>query len=90
MFLIGDQLKLLDIAVNSADKMLTLVNAILDVNRLKSGAMPLVRNIVDVPDLASEMMDEAAVLADDKNLAISMDIPGHFLLLMWILLLLFG
>jgi PAS domain S-box-containing protein len=72
--LVGDQQKLLEIAINSADKMLKLVNAILDVNRLKSGAMPLVRNVVDLPDIASEVVDEADVLAGEKNIAISMDI----------------
>ncbi len=73
--LVGDRQKLLDIAVNSADKMLALVNAILDVNRLKSGAMPLVRNVVDLADIASEVIDEAAVLVSDKDLTITMDIP---------------
>ncbi|MDF1512587.1 MAG: PAS domain S-box protein [Anaerolineae bacterium] len=70
-----DHLKLLDIAVNSADKMLKLVNAILDVNRLKSGAMPLVRNIVDVPDIVNDLMDEVGVMADDKNISMTMEIP---------------
>ena len=73
--LVGDRLKLLEIAVNSADKMLKLVNAILDVNRLKSGAMPLVRNIVDLPDIASEVVDEVALLAGEKEIEILMDIP---------------
>jgi PAS domain S-box-containing protein len=74
--LVGDQVKLLDIAVNSADKMLRLVNAILDVNRLKSGAMPLVRNIVDVTDITDEVVAEAAVLSSDKDIKITTDIPA--------------
>ncbi|TFG72497.1 MAG: PAS domain S-box protein [Anaerolineales bacterium] len=74
--LLGDPQKLLDIAVNSADKMLKLVNAILDVNRLKSGSMPLVRNVVDLPDIAGEVLDEVAALAIEKNLTLTMDMPS--------------
>ena len=74
--LVGDPQRLLDIAVNSADKMLKLVNAILDVNRLKSRAMPLVRNVVDLPDIAGEALDEAATLANEKNLTLTMDMAS--------------
>lgn len=73
----GDHVKLLDIATNSADKMLKLVNAILDVNRLKSGAMPLVRNVVDLIDLVREVVDEMDVLAGEKDIKISVDIPSN-------------
>jgi PAS domain S-box-containing protein len=77
--LVGDLQKLLDISVNSAKKMSKLVNAILDVNRLKSGAMPLVRNVVDLPDIASEVFDEVEVIANEKNLTLTMDMPSTLL-----------
>ena len=56
------------IALNSTQRMLSLVNAILDVNRLESGQMPLVREPLSLHEAVTEVFRLQLPLVMEKNL----------------------
>jgi PAS domain S-box-containing protein len=63
-----DQLEVLQVAQQSAQRMLELVNAILDVSRLESGRMPLEQRAFSLTDLVSKSLKAQTALADNKNI----------------------
>jgi signal transduction histidine kinase len=70
------QRRVLRLGQSSAQKMLALVNAILDTSRLESGRMPI--NIVSISlrDLVCSVLAELAVLAEEKNLYLEENVPS--------------
>ena len=76
------QREVVSIALNSTQRMLTLVNAILDVNRLESGQMPLVREPLSLHEAVTEVFRMQIPLVMQKNLqlenAVSPDLPRPF------------
>src|SRR5690606_30089574 len=64
----GQHAEVLHIALNSTARMLSLVNAILDVNRLESGQMPLVREPVPLRDAVTEVNLSQLPQAMEKRL----------------------
>jgi signal transduction histidine kinase len=70
------QRELLTIAAQSADRMLGLVNAILDVSRLESGQMPLERAAVDADLLAAEAVRLQTALAAERRLQLQNAVPA--------------
>jgi two-component system, NtrC family, sensor histidine kinase KinB len=58
------------VAQQGGQRLLSLINAILDVNRLESGQMPLEREPVRLDIIAAEIVEMEQVLARDKNLTL--------------------
>ncbi len=69
------QREVLHIALNSTQRMLGLVNAILDVNRLESGQMPLVREPVPLHDATTEVFLTQMPQAMEKQLRLENQVP---------------
>jgi signal transduction histidine kinase len=67
--------EVLSIAHHSSESMMQLVNAILDVNRLESGRMPVQLLAVSVVDLVREAVQTQAALAHRKQLQLESDVP---------------
>jgi signal transduction histidine kinase len=70
-----NQHQMLGIARDSTEKMIELVNNILDLSRLESGRMPLNRDSVSVPDLIAATLHTQSPLATDKGLHLTSDAP---------------
>jgi NtrC-family two-component system sensor histidine kinase KinB len=64
----AQQREVVSIALNSTQRMLSLVNAILDVNRLESGQMPLVREPLSLHDAVNDVYRLQLPLVMQKNL----------------------
>ncbi|MEK7277984.1 MAG: histidine kinase dimerization/phospho-acceptor domain-containing protein, partial [Chloroflexota bacterium] len=62
-----DQRQMLTIASNSTEQMLNLVKAILDVNQLEAGRMPLERGRLAVEALVAETLELEALLVGEKK-----------------------
>jgi len=73
----AQQREVLHIALNSTQRMLGLVNAILDVNRLESGQMPLVREPVPLRDATTEVFLTQMPQAMEKQLRLENLVPEH-------------
>lgn len=71
-----DQHHLLDIARNSSQRTLRLVNNILDVSRLEEGKMPMDREPVSMAELVAETVEAQSLLAADKNLSLESDVSA--------------
>lgn len=61
------QREIVDVAHQGAQRLLNLITAILDVNRLESGQMPLEREPVRLDIIAAEVAELEQVLARDKH-----------------------
>jgi signal transduction histidine kinase len=70
------QIDVLRIARTSAQRMLGLVNAILDVSRLESGLMPVNREPLELRALAGEVIGLQQPLAQEKALALENCVPA--------------
>jgi signal transduction histidine kinase len=68
--------QVLSIAHNSSERMMKLVNAILDVSRLESGRMPVNLIAVNVVDLIREAVQAQAALAQNKKIKLESDLPA--------------
>ncbi len=73
----AQQREVLHIALNSTQRMLGLVNAILDVNRLESGQMPLVRELVPLHDATTEVFLMQMPQAMEKRLRLENQVPEN-------------
>jgi signal transduction histidine kinase len=67
---------MLDYAMGSLQRTLTLVNNILDVSRLESRRMPLECAAVALSDLVAETLSTQALLAAQKGLRLESDVPS--------------
>ncbi|NTU65146.1 MAG: HAMP domain-containing histidine kinase [Chloroflexi bacterium] len=67
--------QVLTIAHHSSERMMRLVNAILDVSRLESGRMPVQLMAVSPVDLVREAIQIQAALAHNKKLQLDSDVP---------------
>ncbi|MEP7359767.1 MAG: GAF domain-containing protein, partial [Anaerolineales bacterium] len=76
------QKEVVSIALSSTQRMLSLVNAILDVNRLESGQMPLVREPLSLFDAVTEVFRLQLPLVMEKNLrlenAVAPELPAPY------------
>jgi len=70
------QLKIIEIAQHSAQRMIDLVNAILDVSRLESGRMPLDQREFSLPQLVAEALTAQGALAHDKQIRLVSHVPS--------------
>ncbi|MCC6192554.1 MAG: GAF domain-containing protein [Anaerolineales bacterium] len=71
----GQPSEVLAIAFHSTQRMLSLVNAILDVNRLESGQMPLVREPMPLRDAVTEVLLTQMPQAIEKQLRLENAVP---------------
>ena len=69
------QQQLWEIANTNTDRMLQLVNAILDINRLESQQMPMEHTLISLADLVAGVLDAQLALAADKGLYLESDVP---------------
>ncbi len=75
-----DHEEAVNIALGSADRMTTLVNAILDVSRLETKQMPVERRTFALAPLVAETIKTEAVLADKKGLTLENAIAPEVLI----------
>jgi len=71
-----DLLEVLQLAQHSAQRMLDLVNAILDVSRLESGRVPLEWRTFNLADLVTETLQAQAALAIEKDIRLEGSVPA--------------
>jgi PAS domain S-box-containing protein len=71
------QLKLLQIARRNSQRMINLVNDILDVSRLESGQMPLQLTTCPLPVLIEDALQVQQVLAEDKQIVLENHVPDN-------------
>lgn len=70
----GEHRLLLQIARSNAHRMLNLVNAILDINRLESDQMELKREKISLPELISDALGYQLPLAMEKQIELAAEI----------------
>ena len=73
--LVPSQRMMLEMALTSSQKMLRLINNILDVSRLEGGRMPLERAPILLPDLVTKTLHGQSLLAQQKGLTLDSDVP---------------
>ena len=74
--LTATQREIADVATQGGQRLLNLINAILDVNRLESGQMPLEREPVRLDIIAAEIVEMEQVLTRDKRLTLENSVPS--------------
>jgi PAS domain S-box-containing protein len=68
--------RLLDIAVDSTDRLMRLVNDILDIERIESGTVSMVKAVWTVPELMQKAVDVVQPLADTAGIRLDIDSSG--------------
>ncbi len=68
--------RLLDIAVDSTDRLMRLVNDILDIERIESGTVTMVKAVSTVAELMSKAVDIIQPLADEVGIILNVDCSG--------------
>jgi len=73
------QARLVVIVQQSTDRLLRLVNQVLDLSRLRAGLLPLERQWFDLDRAAARAVEELRLLADERGLALLRECgPGAF------------
>lgn len=72
-----DQRQVLDVARSNTQRMLKLVNAILDISRLESGRLPLEQTPISLPDFIADALRAHQPLALQKGLHLQSDLAPH-------------
>jgi PAS domain S-box-containing protein len=65
--------QMLNLALRSTDRLVRLVNDILDLERLESGKVVLVKEVCEVNDLMEQAIDSVQVLADQAGVRLKFD-----------------
>ena len=65
------------VAQRSANRVLSLTEALLDIARLQSGRVEIEREHINFPTLVTELMIEYTALANDENVIIRNEIPAQ-------------
>ena len=71
------QQRLVDIIGRSSDRLLRLVNQILELSRLRAGVLPLDRRRVDLDRVVTRAMEELRVQADEAGITVVRETVGH-------------
>ncbi len=69
------QLEFLQIIDEEADRLTRLINGILEISRVESGTLEIVRQPVNVTSVVNAIMPEMRTLADKKNVNLEMHVP---------------
>lgn len=70
------QLQMVGIINSGVQRMLRLVNAIMDISRLESGRMPLELAPIILPDFIAEILQSQAPIAAEKNIRLESAVPS--------------
>jgi signal transduction histidine kinase len=65
--------------LEESDRVLTMLNALMDVAEAETGAMRLEMAEVSIPELIQSVVDLYEVIADEKHISITLDLPGELL-----------
>ena len=65
--------RLLDIAVSNTDRLIRLINDILDIERMDSGVVQMDKRACDVDDLLTQTVDLMRAMADDASVELVLD-----------------
>ncbi len=68
--------RLLTIAVDSTDRLMRLVNDILDIERIESGTVQMVKAVYQVSELMAKVVNEIEPLADSAGIKLSVSDTG--------------
>jgi signal transduction histidine kinase len=71
-----DQEQILDVARDSTQRMLTLVNAILDISRLEGGHMPVEREPLTILNTVAHVVESQRLLANSKDIQLRYQVPA--------------
>jgi len=74
--LLPNQRMMLELALNGAQRILKMINDILDVSRLEGRRMPLKSTSVSLADLVTETLRRQTLLAAQKNLRLASEVPS--------------
>jgi PAS domain S-box-containing protein len=69
--------KLLQIALNNCERLVRIINDILDVSKIESGNLTLRRKAVHVADLVRQSIDVVAPPARNANVTLDVKVPGN-------------
>jgi PAS domain S-box-containing protein len=67
----------LDVTTRSINKMLSLVNTLLDISRMESGEITLSLSAVNLGEIVEEVVADFMPLANDQGLVLVNDVPGN-------------
>lgn len=62
----------------NADRLLTLINDVLDLSKIEAGRVEIIDEPVNVPTLVEQWIGETAVLAENKQLPLEVDVVDNF------------
>ncbi|WP_460203195.1 response regulator [Scytonema sp. NUACC21] len=65
--------RMLEIAVNNTDRLIRLINDILDIERIESGKVTMTKQICDVTGLMQQSVEEMRAMADKAGVTISIE-----------------
>ncbi len=68
--------RLLEIAVDSTDRLMRLVNDILDIERIESGTVQMVKAVYEVSELMAKVVDAIEPLTDSAGIKLSVSDSG--------------
>jgi signal transduction histidine kinase len=71
-----DQEQILDVARDSTERMLFLVNAILDISRLEGGKMPMDRRPIPIQNVIGHVIESQRPIANSKDIQLRHRIPA--------------
>ncbi|MFZ0547924.1 MAG: histidine kinase N-terminal 7TM domain-containing protein [Candidatus Promineifilaceae bacterium] len=71
-----DQTHIMDVARDSTQRMLVLVNAILDISRLEGGHMPMTLKPVPMQKVAARVVESQLPLANSKDIQLAYQLPA--------------
>lgn len=67
---------LLDMSHRNIDRLIQLINDILDLSKLEANQSELVMNFFDVDEIVTSAIESLTALAEEKQLTIASDLPG--------------
>jgi signal transduction histidine kinase len=73
-------LELLDLSRASADRLLTLINNLIEISRIEAGQLTLERRLFALDDLRRDLASHARTAAQAKGLAVHVDFAGECLI----------
>lgn len=72
---------MLDIAVNNTDRLVRLINDILDIERIESGKVTISKQVYDAANLLSQAADAMRIVAEKAGITLSV---SHFSAQVWV------
>jgi len=73
-----DNVHMLERIEANADRLLTLIDDVLDLSKIEAGRVEIVDEPIHVPTLVQQWIDETAVLAENKQLPLEVEVESPF------------